>query len=306
MVSKMLQQPLQQPLQQKIRQKIRQVPRRLLLVLIAGLYVLPLLIILTNSFMSPGEITRHYGAEYDAFDYQLKGQTHYVEYHLIPEMVSLDQYNTLLFKTPTYLNLFLNSLKLTLPIVVMQTIVGAVAAYGFTVWKSRFREALFCAFIIVMVLPFQATLVPNYLIAENLGILNTRAAVVLPIGFSPFAVFIIRQNMKGIPSSIFEAAQLDGANHVQRFIHIALPLSKSGIAALMILTFADCWAMVEQPMILLQDASLEPLSVLLSRTGASNMGLIFAASIFYMLPVVWVFLYGLEHFEQGIQLSALK
>jgi multiple sugar transport system permease protein len=273
---------------------------------VAAIYIIPLLIIFTNSFMSQGEIVRHYSADYDVFDYALKGQTHYAEYRLIPDLASLEQYNTLLFKTPMYLDLFLNSLKLTLPIVFMQTVIGAAAAYGFTVWKFRLKEVIFCAYIVVMVLPFQATLVSNYIMADALGILNTRLSVILPMGFSPFSVFIMRQSMKGIPKSILEAAQIDGANHFQRFIHIALPLSKGGLASLMILSFADCWAMVEQPMIFLKDASLEPLSVLLSRIGQGNMGLIFAASVFYMLPVVWIFLYGQEHFEQGIKLSALR
>ena len=112
--------------------------------------------------------------------------------------------------------------------------------------------------------------------------------------------------MMGIPSSVFEAAQIDGASHWRRFIHIALPMSKGGIASLAILSFADCWAMVEQPMIFLKDASMEPLSVMLSKIGQDNIGLIFAASVFYMLPVVWIFLYGQEHFEQGVKLSALR
>jgi len=286
--------------------KLRQIPVKAFLIAVAIVYIFPLLIIFTNSFMSQGEITRHYGADYDVFDHALKGQTSYVDYRLIPELITLEQYNTLLFKTPMYLDLFLNSLKLTLPIVIMQVVIGTAAAYGFTIWRSRYKEILFCAYIIVMVLPFQATLVSNYIMVDTLGILNTRLSIILPWGFSPFAVFIMRQSMKGIPISILEAAQIDGANHLERLIHIALPMSKGGLASLMILSFADCWAMVEQPMIFLKDASLEPLSVFLSKIGQGNTGLIFAASVFYMLPVVWIFLYGQEHFEQGIKLSALR
>ncbi len=286
--------------------KLKNIPVKAFLITIAIIYIIPLLIIFTNSFMSQGEITRHYGATYDLFDYTMAGRTHYAEYRMIPELISLEQYYTLLFKTPMYLDLFLNSLKLTLPIVLMQTVIGAAAAYGFTAWKYRFKEVVLCVYIILMVLPFQATLVSNYIMADKLGILNTHLAIILPWGFSPFAVFIMRQSMKGIPISIFEAAQIDGANHFQRFFHIALPLSKGGTASLAILSFADCWAMVEQPMIFLKDADLEPLSILLSKIGQENIGLIFAASVFYMLPVVWIFLYGQEYFEQGIKLSALR
>ena len=289
-----------------MKKKLIKIPVKVFLIAVAVLYIVPLLIIFTNSFMSQGEIARNYSAEYDSFDSALQEQTHYAEYQLIPDTISLDQYDTLLLKTPMYLDLFVNSLKLALPIVLMQTMIGAAAAYGFTVWTFRFKEIVFCAYIIVMVLPFQATLVPNYIMAEKLGILNTHLSIILPTGFSPFAVFIMRQSMKGIPKAFFEAAQIDGASHWTQFRHIALPMSKGGLASLVILSCADCWAMVEQPLVFLKDANLEPLSVLLTNIGQQNMGLIFAASIFYMLPVVWLFLYGQEHFEQGIKLSALR
>lgn len=286
--------------------KPKHIPIKMLLIVIAVIYIFPLLIIFTNSFMSQGEIARNYGAEYDVFNHEQTGETHYAEYSLIPETITLEQYNTLLFKTPMYLDLFLNSLKLTLPIVLLQVIVGSLAAYGFTVWKSRFKEILFCAYIIMMVLPFQATLVSNYIMADKLGILNSHLSIILPWAFSPFAAFIMRQSMKDIPRSVLEAAQIDGAGHFRRFIHIVLPLSKGGIVSLVILSFADCWAMVEQPMIFLKDTAMEPLSVMLFRIGQGNMGLIFAASVFYMLPMVWIFLYGQEHLERGVKLSALK
>jgi multiple sugar transport system permease protein len=278
----------------------------LLLSALALAYIVPLLIILTNSFMTQGEAARNYGDKYDVFDHEMKDKLHYAEYKLIPEKITAEQYNTLLFKTPMYLDLFVNSLKLTLPIVLMQVALGSAAAYGFSVWKSRFKEPLFCVLIVVMVLPFQATLVSNYIMAGKLGILNTQLSIILPWGFGPFAAFVMRQSMKGIPRSVFEASQIDGAGHFRRFVNIALPLSGGGIASLVILTFTDCWAMVEQPMIFLRDAALEPLSVMLFEIGRDKSGLIFAASVFYMLPAVWLFLYGREYFERGIKLSALK
>jgi len=286
--------------------KLRSFSSSVFLIILSLLYVAPLLLIATNSLMSQGEINRNYSTEYDLFDYENKGQVHYVEYNLIPENITFDQYNTLFFKTPVYLDLFLNAIKLTLPIVLLQIVIGTFAAYGFTAWKSRFKEPLFYAYIIVMVLPYQATLVSNYITADNLGILNTHLSVILPWGFSPIAVFIMRQSMRSVPYNVYEAAQIDGAKHFRRFIHIALPLSKTGITALAVLSFADAWGMVEQPMVFLQDASMQPLSVMLYRIGQGNRGLVFAASVFYMLPVIWVLLCGWEHLERGINLSALK
>ena len=279
---------------------------KILLIIISLVYIVPLAIIFTNSFMTQGAIVRNYGAEYDLFDYELKGRLHYVEYNFVPRNISFEQYDSLLFKTPMYLNLFLNSLKLTFPIILMQLIIGTAAAYGFTVWRSGCKEFIFCVYIIVMVLPFQATLVANYIMADTLGILNTHSSIILPWGFGPFAVFIMRQSMKNIHYSVFEAARIDGATHFQQFLHMALPLSKGGVASLAILSFADCWAMVEQPVIFLKDAAMEPLSAALFKIGRENTGLIFAASVFYMLPMIWIFLYGQEHLERGVKLSALK
>lgn len=273
---------------------------KIFLTAFAFIYVIPLLIIFTNSFMSMDEIARNYGNTYDFFSYA------YVQYKLIPEQISLSQYHTLLFKTPMYLEHFMNSVRLTLPIVTMHVVIGSLAAYGFAVWKSRFKEIIFCAYIIVMVLPFQATLVPNFIMADTLGILDSHSGIILPLGFSPFAVFIMRQSMKNVPQSIFEAAQIDGASHFKRFFYIVLPMSKSGVSALVILTFADSWAMIEHPTVFLRDSALEPLSVVLYRIGQGDIGLIFAAPVFYMLPMIWLFLYGQEYFEQGVKLSALK
>ena len=280
--------------------------KKIFLVMFSFIYITPMVIIFTNSLMTMGEITRNYGNTYDFFDHKLIGQISYVRYRLVPEMISLNQYHTLLFKTPMYLDHFMNSVRLTLPIVVMQVVVGSFAAYGFVVWRSRLGQVIFYAYIIVMVLPFQATLVPNFIMADLLGILNTHSAIILPLGFSPFAVFIMRQSMKGIPQSVFEAAQIDGASHYRQFYDIAMPISKNGVAALVILTFADSWAMVEHPMVFLRDSALAPLSVVLYQIGQDNMGLIFAASVFYMLPMIWIFLYGQEYFEQGVKLSALR
>lgn len=273
---------------------------------ITAFYIFPLIIIVTNSFMTQDEINRNYSVEYTDFDYQQKNDVHYAEYKLIPHIVSLEQYKALLLETPSYLELFMNSVKITIPAVLGQIIVGTLAAYGFVISKFRCKEALFCIYIIVMVLPFQTTLVPNYYMINKLGIMDTHVAIILPTVFHPFAVFIMRQNMKLIPSEVFQAAKMDGANQLQIFFHIALPMVKGGIASLFILSFIDCWGMVEQPMIFLQDAKKEPLSVFLSTISGNNTGLIFAASFFYMIPAVLIFIFGQEYFEQGVKLSALK
>ena len=287
---------------------IKSILRYIILSVIAVFYITPLLIIFTNSLMSQNEITRNYAGGFSLFDYAKADQNnmHYAEYKLIPENVTLEQYDSLFFKTPKYMDLFLNSIKLTIPIVVLQLLVGSLAAYGFTVNPSRQREIIFCIYIIIMILPYQATLVPNYIIADKLGILNSYLSIILPGTFHPFAVFIMRQSMKQIPADVLNAAAIDGASHFKRFIHIVVPMSKSGVASLFILSFIDCWGMVEQPLVFIKDSVKEPLSVFLSQMSQDHTGLIFAASFFYMIPAVWVFLYGLDDFKNGVKLSAFK
>ena len=290
----------------RIGKKVTSIIIYIFLSVLSVLYIAPLAIIVTNSFMSQGEISRNYSENYTLLDNDRSDRIHYTEYNLIPENITLGQYDSLFIKTPMYLDLFLNSVKLTIPTVILQMLFGSLAAYGFTVFKSKYKEVIFCIYIVIMIMPYQATLVPNYIIAEKLGLLNNYLSIILPGIFNPFSVFIMRQSMKQIPNDVLNAAAIDGANHFQRFIHVAFPMSKSGLASLFILSFIDCWGMVEQPLIFIKDTAKEPLSVFLSTMSQNNIGLIFAASFFYMIPAVWIFLFGLDDFKNGVKLSALK
>lgn len=123
-------------------------------------------------------------------------------------------------------------------------------------------------------MPFQVTLVPNYIMAEKLGLLNSPNAIILPGIFAAFGVFMLRQFMLPIPYSYIEAAKLDGAGHLRIFSTIIVPMIKPGMAALVILLFVDYWNMVEQPLIFLDDPYKQPLSVYLSRINEGEQGLL--------------------------------
>ena len=142
-----------------------------------------------------------------------------------------------------------------------------------------------------MLMPYQVTLVPNYLVAEKLNILNTYWAIWLPGIFSPFAVYLLTKFMKRIPVGVMEAAQIDGAGE---------PLCKGALCSAAILVFIDYWNMVEQPLILLSDAEMHPLSVFLSKINSGEIGLAFAVATIYMVPSLLVFLYGEEYLVDGI------
>ena len=158
-----------------------------------------------------------------------------------------------------------------------------------------------------MLMPFQVTLVPNYLIAGKLGLLNNYLSIIFPGIFGAFGVFLLKQYMhQKFWLATLEAAKVDGAGALQIFLKIIVPLSKSGIAALAILVFIDNWNMVEQPLIFLQDATKQPLSLYLSRIAAGEKGLAFAASTLYMTPVLLSFLYAENYLLEGIRLSGIK
>ncbi len=267
----------------------------------AVLFLMPIILTITNSFMSSSEISANYGS---VFATNSRGGKVYisekVNLKFIPDMVSFSQYITVLFKSPQYLLKFWNSVVLVGPIVFFQLLVAALASYGFTRYRGRIREIIFFSYIILMLMPYQVTLVPNYLVAGWFKTLDTYWAIWLPGIFSPFAVFLLTKFMRRIPTSVIEAAQIDGAGEWQIFKRVCMPLCKGAICSAAILVFIDYWNMVEQPLILLSDAEKHPLSVFLSKINSGEIGLAFAVATIYMVPSLLVFLYGEEYLVDGI------
>ena len=154
-----------------------------------------------------------------------------------------------------------------------------------------------------MIMPYQVTLVPNFLVADKFHMLDTRRAVILPAVFSPFSIFLLTKVMKRIPISYVEAAKLDGASELKILTNIYLPLCKSALVSIAMLVFIDYWNMVEQPLVLMRDANYHPLSVFLSQINTGDIGLAFAVGTVYMVPTILMFLYGEEDLVEGIATS---
>ena len=205
-----------------------------------------------------------------------------------------------MLKSPDYLLKFWNSVLYVVPITVFQLVVASLAAYSFTRFSGKKKTILFFAYIVLMLMPYQVTLVPNYLVSKWLHILNTRWAVWLPGIMSPFSVYLLTKFMKRIPTGIIEAAKMDGAGEFRIFISICIPLCKGALFSAAILVFADYWNMVEQPLILLNDSDLHPLSIFLSRINSGETGLAFAAAVIYMVPNLLLFFYGENYLVEGI------
>ncbi len=270
----------------------------LLCLAFAVLFLLPTVLTITNSFMSESEIKSNYGMIFSTTSGGFVSKT--VNLKFIPDRVTFSQYVTGLIKSPEYLLKLWNSILLVVPIVIGQVSVAAVAAYSFTRWRGKIRSGIFFFYVILMLMPYQVTLVPNYLVSEWLGLLNRPWAIILPGVFAPFSVFLLTKFMRRIPYSLIEAAKVDGAGEWEIFTRICLPQCRAALYSIAILVFIDYWNMVEQPLILLQDSDAQPLSVFLSQVNAGEIGLAFAMATVYMIPSLLLFLHGEEYLVEGI------
>lgn len=257
-------------------------------ILCALLFFFPVLASLTNSLMTPGEIGERYG--------DMKS----ISFSIIPSKVSLTQYFKLLSEDYAFLAMFWNSVKYAVVITVFGTAFALPTAFAFAKIKFPCRDTLFFIYIVVMMMPFQVTVLPNYLLLKFLGLLNTPYALILPGVFSPFQVFLFRQFIKAVPDEAIEAVSLESSSITVLFKTAVIPAIKPGIMALMVLTFAESWNMVEQPLIFVEDNIHRPLSIMLSIMGESSRGTLFAGSTIFLMPMILLYFYFEEQIVQGI------
>jgi len=282
------------------REMIRMVLRTVIAGFFAILFLMPIVLTITNSLMTVSEINANYGVIFAKKNGVRVFISQTVNLKFIPDIISFSQYFKVLVMSPEYLMKFWNSVFYTVPIVLFQLAIASLASYGFARYRGRVREVIFFAYIILMLMPYQVTLVPNFLVSSWLRIIDTRWAIWLPGFFSPFAVYMLTKYMRRIPKSIYEAAEIDGAGEWQIFTKICLPNCKGGLASIAILLFIDYWNMVEQPLILLSDEQMHPLSVFLSKINTGEISLAFAVAVIYMVLPMMVFLYGEESLVEGI------
>jgi len=259
----------------------------------------PVLYMITNSFMGAAEFNRYYG--------QLSEEvTKRNPLHLIPDLFTLDGYKEVFLSRPDYLIKFWLSFFLSMTIMLGQTAVSVLGGYAFARFRFPGRDTVFFVIIVIMMMPLQVTLVPNYMVVEWLGLVGSYAAVILPGIFSAFGVFLMRQVMISLPDELFESAQIDGASHLRTLWHICLPNCKPGLAALAIFSFADSWNMIEQPLIFLKDANRFPLSIFLTQVNEMKPAAGFVCGVLSIMPILLLFMYYKDELIQGIEYTALK
>ena len=280
--------------------KKRHLLKIFLLTVAAVLILLPVIITFLYSFFAPDEI-RSFMETRSQYGEQM------MEIKLSPHKVSLEQYWHILIEDISVLRYYFNSIVYTLTILVCQAIIVPAMAYALSRYKYPGRDLLSFLIIVLLLLPFQITMVPTVLMLRNLELMDTIWAIIVPSIASPFYVFLIRQSMLGIPNELFEAAQIDGAGPIRCFFHIALPVSKAILGAALALSFADCWNMVEQPLVFLPtQTALYPLSVAFNQLSRTSTGMEFAGASLFLIPALLIYLFFQKDIMTGIQLSELK
>lgn len=265
----------------------------------AFLICLPLLMIPAGALMDNMELNRILAPV-------LNNSSGYAIWHFIPFYPTLEHFYRLLIGSPAFYKLFWNSVGMTVSILTGQLLFGLPSAWSFAAFRFKGREVLFGLYVVLMLLPFQVMLLPQYIILQKLQLYSHPAAVILPAIFSTFPVFIMYRGFTQIDREIMEAARLDGAGELQVFVRIGLPLGQTGIRASMVLSFLECWNLVEQPMAFLEEQKDWPLSLYLPQLDISQAGYAFAVSIIVLIPALFIFALGQDALEEGITYVGMK
>ncbi len=283
------------------RGSIGKVLATVLLTICAVIVLVPVVATLIYSFCSPTEIKQFMETRKNYDD------TVFMEIKLFPELFSLKQYYHILIEDLEILRYFINSVKYAALIIAGQFLVIPAMAYALSRFRFPGRDILFFLIIVLMLLPFQVTMVPNVLMLRTLGMMDTIWAIILPMAISPFYIFLLRQYMVSLPEELIEAAQIDGAGTLRCFVYIILPICKPILGAAFALSFADCWNMVEQPLTYLTSNTLAyPLSVVFNQLSQNSKGIEYAGATLYALPALFIYLFFQSDILDGMQLTEMK
>ena len=271
----------------------------ILLCTVAGIMVLPLLMLCSDSLMGSRELEEICGAV-------LADQGEWAGFRFFPNYPTLRAYVRLLLDSPEYFTAFWNSMLQTMGVLAGQLLTAVPAAWAFARFRFPGKKMLWFLYMLLMILPFQVTMVSGYLVLSGAQLMDTHGAVILPGIFSTLPVFILRKTFAGLPGEVVEAARLDGAGNVRIFLNIGIPLGMPGIFSILSLGFLEYWNAIEQPMTYLKTEARWPLSLYLPQMVSAETASAFAASIVTLLPAVLLFLSGQEYLELGIAASKME
>ena len=226
----------------------------------------------------------------------------------IPQNLKLENYSYIWNKA-NYPQLFFNTLKLTVVITILQIVTCSLAAYAFSKLVFPERDKIFILYLATLMLPYQVVMIPQFSVIKIFGLTNPHMALILIQAFNPMGVFLMKQFFDGIPNELSEAARIDGLNEFGIYSKIIMPLSKSVIGTLVILTSVSVWNDFLAPLIYINSRELYTIQL-----GLRNMiseftaeyGPIMAASVISIIPILIVFLCFQSFFEQSLASSGVK
>lgn len=230
-------------------------------------------------------------------------------FSLIPNKFTLANYIELLGsneQTPV-LTWFVNSIIISVGQTLLVLIVVSLAAYGYTRVNFKGRDVLFLFLLSTMMFPSVLSLIPNYKIVDTLGLLNSPLAVILPGAAGVYNVFLVHQFAKAIPDELDEAARIDGANHLQVYWHVIMPLLKPALTVVALFTFTAAWNDFLWPSIVLTDVesmAITPGLQLLQGQYETYPGISTAGALVALLPMLGIFIFAQKYFMEALHMTS--
>ena len=237
-----------------------------------------------------------------------KGAIMQIPIEWIPQNPTLNSYKTVFTRFPL-VQAIINSFGITIAYTVITILSASMAAFAITKIKFPYADIIFKLFLASMMIPTQVTLIPLFVIMNKLGLINTYPSVILPSLFRAFAVFLLVQQMRGIPNDFMEAAKIDGAGMFRIYAIVIMPLTKSAIATLTITTFMECWNDYLWPLLMLSDKTKMTLTLALNSLNGqygTEYNLLMAGSLISMLPIMCIYAFAQKYFKAGLMSGSVK
>ena len=228
---------------------------------------------------------------------------------LIPSQITFESFSTVMEKIPFGL-FFKNSLIISLSVVLLQFIVVVPAAYGFAKYNFRCKNLFFAFVLLGFMLPQQITFAPSYLMFNKVGLLNSYAPMIIPFIGNAFGIFLLRQYFLQIPQEIIEAARLDDASEWKIIVRIMIPMARTAISSIGLLSFISSWNSYFWPLVMTSNNTYRTLPIgvtlLTGSEGASQWPIVMAGNLMMVLPILVVYGFASGKIRKAFVYSGIK
>jgi multiple sugar transport system permease protein len=228
----------------------------------------------------------------------------------VPVKFTWENYSKVIFNEMNpFLRYIWNTVLVAGSVTGIVLVVSSLAAFAFAKLRFRGKSIVFALFMSAMIIPGEVTLVPNYLLMNNFGWVNSYASLIVPSALSVFGIFLLRQFFADIPNEIMEAAKIDGASVMRVFLRIIVPAAVPALITLGLMTFLGNWDSYLWPLIVINDDKKQMLQVAIasySSLAGTDWSKILAASTTATAPILILFLFLQRYYIQGITMSGVK